>query len=155
MVREEDVKQLKEVLRFFVHLTSEAGREDDPKHREEVGFVDFVNYRSGPTARALFESISKMFIVQLDLVLKRFDFQFELVFYNPQMTASVKMIIQQWIMICQKPGENHEQQVIQFFSHLQHRSEETITLLFRIYAEYIAEVNFTNYLQNKVSICLH
>ena len=60
------------------------------------------------------------------------------------------MIIQQWIMICQKPGENHEQQVVQFFSHLQHRSEETITTLFKIYAEYIAEVNFTNYLQNKV-----
>ena len=35
MVREEDVKQLKDVLRFFVHRTSEA-REDDPKHREEV-----------------------------------------------------------------------------------------------------------------------
>ena len=53
-------------------------------------------------------------------------------------------------MICQKPGENHEQQVVQFFTHLQQRSEETITLLFKIYAEYIAEVNFTNYLQNKV-----
>ena len=36
MVREEDVKQLKDVLRFFVHRTNEAGREDDPKHREEV-----------------------------------------------------------------------------------------------------------------------
>ena len=36
MVREEDVKQLKDVLRFFVHRTSEAGREEDPKHREEV-----------------------------------------------------------------------------------------------------------------------
>lgn len=38
MVREEDVKQLKDVLRFFVHRTSEA-REDDPKHREEVSRI--------------------------------------------------------------------------------------------------------------------
>lgn len=39
MVREEDVRQLKDVLRFFVQRTSEAGREDDPKHREEVSNV--------------------------------------------------------------------------------------------------------------------
>ena len=43
MVREEDVKLLKEVLRSFVHRTSEAGREDDPKHREEVRFFIFIS----------------------------------------------------------------------------------------------------------------
>ena len=35
LVREEDVKQLKDVLRFFVQK-SEAGRDEDPKQREEV-----------------------------------------------------------------------------------------------------------------------
>ena len=73
------------------------------------------------------------------------------------MTANVKMIIQQWIMICQKSGESHEQQLLQtqFFNHPSLRNEETITLLFKIYTEYIADVNFNNYIQNKVQKKVH
>ena len=40
LVREEDVKQLKDVLRFFVQK-SEAGRDEDPKQREEVQLTGY------------------------------------------------------------------------------------------------------------------
>ena len=71
-----------------------------------------------------------------------------------QVTSRVKLIIQEWITICQnKSGEHHEQHVVRFANQIQQCNEETKSHLFKMYAEYIADTNFNNYMQNKVLKC--
>eukprot|EP00116_Pleurobrachia_bachei_P000888 sb/3461150/ len=108
-VREEDIRQLKEVLRYYVHKSSDnrggpggpaaggPGGEDDGKMREEA-------------------------------------------------TTQVKIILQQWFALCHKPDEH----MVQFLTTLQqYINEETLALLFKVYMEYITDVNFKNHLTNK------
>ena len=68
---------------------------------------------------------------------------------SPQIIQYARMIVDQWITICQK-GTDNQESLFQFFQLFASRSEEFICLLLRIFMELCVEKNYHITVQNKV-----